>query len=420
VPRHRFWRYENAALAILSLAFSLVFFDRMSVTYLLPFAAPELGLTNTQIGLMNSVLAMAWAVSGYAVSSYADRHRKRKPLLALTVACFALCTILQGAVGGFLSLLVVRAMMGFAEGPVLPITQSVMAQESSPHRRGFNMGVLQNGVSSIFGAIMGPPLMVTLAEAFGWRNALFAAGAPGLLVAWLVWRYLRDPDRYPHTSNNDVAFQSAGRLGIRELLSYRNVRVTMLGACGLATWSLVLMVFTPLYLVQQRGLSPQGMSAVMSALGVAIFAGGFVVPMLSDRFGRKPVVVLFSLIAVLAPLAVAHLDVPLAVLAAVAFVTYLGVGCFPLLMATIPSESLPAGTLATAMGLIMGVAEVVGGVIGPTAAGLLGDRVQPSAPFYLSAGGALLAGVVSLALQETAPAALQRRRIVRSAYLPPA
>jgi MFS family permease len=318
----------------------------------------------------------------------------------LTVACFALCTILQGAVGGFLSLLVVRAMMGFAEGPVLPITQSVMAQESSPHRRGFNMGVLQNGVSSIFGAIMGPPLMVTLAEAFGWRNALFAAGAPGLLVAWLVWRYLRDPDRYPHTSSN--------------------VRVTMLGACGLATWSLVLMVFTPLYLVQQRGLSPQGMSAVMSALGVAIFAGGFVVPMLSDRFGRKPVVVLFSLIAVLAPLAVAHLDVPLAVLAAVAFVTYLGVGCFPLLMATIPSESLPAGTLATAMGLIMGVAEVVGGVIGPTAAGLLGDRVQPSAPFYLSAGGALLAGVVSLALQETAPAALQRRRIVRSAYLPPA
>lgn len=418
---HRLWRYENAALAILSMAFSLVFFDRMSITFLLPFVAPELGLNNTQIGLMNSVLALAWAISGYAVGAYADRYRKRKPVLALMVVCFSLCTILSGAVGGFLSLLVVRAVMGFAEGPVLPITQSVMAQESSPHRRGFNMGVLQNGISSIFGAIMGPLLMVALAEAFGWRQALFVAGAPGLLVAWLVWRYLRDPDRNSLNPDDIAATaQPNVQLGMRALLGYSNVRITMLGACGLATWSLVLMVFTPLYLVQQRGLSPQAMSGIMSALGVAILIGGFVVPMLSDRFGRKPVVVIFSLMATLAPLVIAHLQAPVAVLAAAAFVTYLGVGCFPLMMATIPCETLPAGTLATALGLIMGVAEIVGGVVAPTVAGLLGDHVGASAPFYLSAGGALLTGLVCLALRETAPMVLQRRRMASMASHRPA
>ena len=118
---HRLWRYENGALAILSLAFSLVFFDRMSITFLLPFVVPELGLSNTQIGLMNSVLALAWAASGYLVGAYADRQRQRKTVLVLTVLGFSVCTILSGAVAGFFSLLLVRLVMGFAEGPVLPM-----------------------------------------------------------------------------------------------------------------------------------------------------------------------------------------------------------------------------------------------------------------------------------------------------------
>jgi len=86
-----------------------------------------------------------------------------------------------------------------------------------------------------------------------------------------------------------------------------------------------------------------------------------------------------------------------------------GVGCFPLLMATVPAETVPAGNLARALGLIMGVAEVVGGVIAPTVAGMLGDAVSPAAPFYLCAGGALLAALACLGLIETAPAVLRRR-----------
>ena len=406
----RFWTYENAALAILSLAFSLVFFDRMSIMFLLPYVVPELKLNNTQIGLMNSVLSLAWAASGFVLGSYADRFRQRKTVLVLTIIAFSVCTILSGAVTGMVSLLAVRAVMGFAEGPVLPITQSVMAQESSPERRGFNMGLLQNGVSSIVGAIMGPPLMVALAEAFGWRHALFVAGVPGLLIAALVWAFLRDPDREaPAHAVAGHALVQGVQLGVRQLLGYRNVCIAMLGASALGTWTLVLMVFTPLYLVQQRGLSPTAMSGVMSAFGVAVLAGGLLVPALSDRFGRKPVIVLFCLLAVWAPMVVVHLHAPLPVLAAAAFFSYLGVGCFPLLMATVPAETVPAGNLARALGLIMGVAEVVGGVIAPTVAGMLGDAVSPAAPFYLCAGGALLAALACLGLIETAPAVLRRR-----------
>jgi len=54
------------------------------------------------------------------------------------------------------------------------------------------------------------------------------------------------------------------------------------------------------------------------------------------------------------------------------------------------------------------VAEVVGGVIAPTVAGMLGDALSPAAPFFLCAGGALLAGMACFGLIETAPAVLKR------------
>jgi MFS family permease len=161
--------------------------------------------------------------------------------------------------------------------------------------------------------------------------------------------------------------------------------------------------------VQQRGLSPQAMGGVMSAFGFAVLIGGILVPALSDRFGRKPVMVVFSALSVLAPLAVIGLQASPALLAAAVFASYLGVGCFPLLMATVPAESVPAGNLARTLGLIMGVAEVVGGVIAPTVAGMLADRLSPAAPFYLCAAAAAVAALLCLALDETAPA-VQRRR----------
>lgn len=407
----RLWRYENAALALLSLAFCLVFFDRMSLTFLLPYVVREIKLSNTEVGLMSSVLSLTWAASGFLLGSYADRHRQRKAVLVIAVIGFSLCTMLSGVVTGIASLLIVRAIMGLAEGPVLPITQSVMAQASSPGRRGFNMGVLQNGVSSIVGAILGPPLLVALAEAYGWRQALLVAGVPGLLIAGLVWVFLRDPDRAPLVASTPTQSEGAApavQLGTRQLLGYRNVVVCMVGASALGTWTLVMMAFTPLYLVQQRGMSPQAMGGIMSAFGLAVLVGGILVPALSDRFGRRPVTVLFCLLSVLAPLVVTSLQAPLPVFAAAVFVSYLGVGCFPLLMATVPAETVPAGNLARALGLIMGVAEVVGGVIAPAVAGMLGDALSPAMPFYLCAGGAVVAGLACLGLVETSPTVLQR------------
>lgn len=402
MKQDRFLRYENGVLAMLGLTFGLVYFDRMAITFLMPFIAPELQLSNTQIGMATSVLALTWALSGYLLGAYSDRTSNRKGILVLLVVAFSVCTILTGAVTSFLTLLIVRAVMGFAEGPILPISQSIMAQVSSPSRRGFNMGALQSVSGALLSMILGPVITVTLASAFGWRNAMYIVGVPGLIMAAILWRYLRRPESPP------VPAQHAGEVGgsrltLKDLLGYRNIWLSVMIGSGILGWLFTLLSFAPLYLVQVRRLTPEQMGLVMAAMGSGSLVWGIVVPVLSDRFGRKPAAVVFCLLSTIAPLFIVHLPVAAPMLALVLALGFVGAGCLPVVLATIPSETVPAGYVATALGLVMGISEVIGGVIAPTLAGVAADAAGLALPFYVSAGCAVVAGVLSLALIETAP-----------------
>lgn len=395
-----FCRYENGVMAMLGLTFGLVFFDRMAVTYLLPFIIKDIPLTGTQIGLLSASLALTWAISGYLAGAHSDRSGRRKEILVLTVFGFAVCTILSGFATSVMTLLIIRAIMGLVEGPVLPIAQSIMAEESSNERRGFNMGVLQNVAFSLLALMAGPPVMIAFASFFGWRTSLYIVGIPGLLMALVLWRYLRSHKR----TVTSTAYQPLkNRMSLSALLRYRNISLCLLIACGLVSCVMIMMTFTPLFLVNTKALTPGQMGEVMAMFGLGSFVWGFVVPMLSDRFGRKYVIAFFSLIMTIPPLAIAHFNGSFSILALLVFLTFVGPGCIPLAMAIVPSETIPPNMVGTALGLIMGVSEVVGGVIATTAAGLASDAFGAQLPFYISAAGAFGALVLSLFLIETAP-----------------
>jgi MFS family permease len=410
-----FWRYENGLLAMMCMTFGFVFFDRMAIVFMFPYIVKDIALTNTQMGMLTSMLSLMWAVSGYMIGAYADRRGNRKTILVAMVAVFSICSFLSGMATSFLLLLLFRGVMGLAEGPVLPIAQSMMAEESSPARRGFNMGLLQNGAGSLMSLLLGPIIVVALAEAFTWRVAFFISGIPGLIIAALLWRFVRKSQAGQVGREAPAIARPKSAMTLGQLLAYRNIVLCVLISCAFLTWFIVLVTFAPIYLVKQRGLSPESMSTVMAALGMAAVIWGFVAPALSDRLGRRPIVVFFCLVSILAPLSIIHVHGSATVMACAIFFTYAGAGCLPLVMATIPSETIPSRYVATALGLIMGAGEVIGGVISPVLAGMAADRFGAEAPFWMSAGGAALATALALGLVETAPAALERRKRIASA-----
>lgn len=392
--------YENRLMLMLFFTNGLLFFDRLAINFLTPFLNAEFKLSGTQIGALTASLAITWALSGIVVSRLVDRYERKKTVLVIAVIAFSACSMGSGLAAGFAGLLAMRCLMGIAEGPVLPIAQTLMIVEASPHRRGFSMGVIQAVAAGVFGSVLGPAIIIPLAEAHGWRTAFFLAGAPGLLMALILMRYVREPSLeriarrlHPATGDADAAGSSA----------QRNIALCAVVACLFITTFYSVIVFAPAYLVEQRGFTPGEMGAFMVALGIAAVIGGALVPALSDRVGRKPALVASFLVSACAPLVVAWLDVGLPLSCVAIFLAWLGMGAMPVMLATVPAESVHGSVSNRAIGLVIGVSEVIGGCLSPVLSGLASDLLGRTAPFAIGATAAAAAALVGCFLVETAP-----------------
>jgi len=405
-------KYETRLIWVLGITFGFVFFDRNAVNFLMPFIASDLHFTNQQIGFVVSALSFTWAIGGFLGGLYADRSAHRKTLLLSTVIAFSLCSFLSGLAGSFLMLFLSRLLMGLAEGPILPVSQSLVAFESAAGRRGFNMGVMQNFGSNLLGSFAAPLALVAIARAYHWPAAFFVAGIPGLIMAMLIARYVKEPQ--VHAIGSFSRTDRAG-MGPLAMLRHRNIWLCILMAIFMVAWMVLGWAFLPLLYVKVKGYSPTQMSWLMSVLGLSAAFFSFVVPGLSDRLGRRPVVIVFNLVGLLVPLAALYYDGSAYVLAVLVFVGWSASGTFPLFMGTIPSETIPARYVATALGLVMGTGEVLGGVAGPSVAGWAADHYGQGVPMLMQAGCAVMGTLLALFLTETAPAPLARRAALAAA-----
>jgi len=386
--------YENGIVLLMALTFGCLFFDRLALNFLMPYVAKDLNLNNTQIGLLAGALSLAWAFSSFFSTAWAESNNKKKTVFILAVFVFSVCSFGSGLATSFITLLLARLVMGFAEGPVIPLAQNFVERESSPHRLGTNAGILQGVGSALFGSILAPVLLVQIAENIGWRNAFFVAGAPGLLLGLLAWKFVKK------STAESVQTTEKSALNISELLQYNNVKWGIGVACCIFGWWFATLPFISNYFVSSQGMTPDEMGKTMGLLGVAGLVSSILVPALSDRIGRKKVLIVFSFVGVLYPFMVYFLAGSALHLPAM-FFTYFLMGAIPLAAAVVPSEAVPEHLKTKAIGLISAIGEIVGGVIVPAIAGVLSDKLDPSAFLWVSAVLAILALFFVSKLTET-------------------
>lgn len=391
--------YENRLLAVLFLGFGFVFFDRLALSFLFPFVAEDLDLNNSHLGMLSSVLALMWALSGITLGAYADKKESKKYILVISVIGFTICSALSGMVTSFISLLFFRALMGIAEGPVLPISQSLLVAASTPKRRGLNVGLVNASAPGLIGAVLAPPILIWLATEYGWRSAFYATIIPGLIIAALMLLVVRN--KHAH-ADFDTGHSLGNKGDIKSLLKNKNVVLCILIACFYISWFITIVSFTPTFLMQVKGFSPDTMGGIMTSLGFAWMIWGLVISSLSDRFGRKSTLIFFTIIATCCPFVLLYVDNADLMLPLI-FLTYTGLGCFALFMVAIPAETVPASQVATALGLIMGVGEIVGGFVTPVVAGFAADAYGLEIVMWIAAAGSIVALLLSFMLTETAP-----------------
>jgi MFS family permease len=404
-------RYENRLLAILFFTWGTVFLDRMAQLYLAPYMIPDLHMTNEQVGFLASVVALTWAVSTVVFGAVSDRFGRRTVLIPAVFA-FSLLSWLSGLVQTYEQMLVVRGLLGLAEGPCFSVIMATMEESSTPSRRGRNVGVVISA-ASLIGAAVAPVLTTQVAAYYGWRWAFFVAGIPGFILGILILLYVKESKG-----------QGAGELlhaqrpsGIGDyfnVLRYRNMLLCCVAGAANLTWLFLLSVFGPLYITQIAHQAPTTAGFLLGATGFGSFFAGIIFPALSDRTGRKPMLMFMAASSAIIPLAllVPSLYDQLWLLAAIMFVFNMGQGVTALALVLVPTETVPPRLAATAIGLATMVAEVVGATVAPAIGGTLAVSYGLGLTLVLAAGGMAAVFVVALFLKETVvrqPAYLRAR-----------
>jgi MFS family permease len=398
--------YQILLIGLLSLNFGIVFFDRNALSFLMPIVQPELSLSNFEVGLIGSAMALTWATAGVTIGVLADRLGARKMFLIAATVGYSLCSIFSGWAATFVLLLAARMLMGAAEGSIAPISQVLTNAAVPEHRRGLAMGAMQTLGAALLGSTLAPLIINDLAQDYGWRSTLYIAGIPGLVTAALLWLVVKEPAKPP-------AGPAREKVRLLDVIAQRNVIVCTGMAILLVSYMLITWSFMPLILAQDRGLPDQALY-VMAVLGVSAAAFGLIAPAISDRIGRKPVLIVTPAFGVILPLAALFAPANAWLIAGAFFVGWALAGTFAMFMATVPSESVPRTHIALAMGFVMGMGELVGGSLGPVLSGLAADAYGREVFMWILMALCLAAAVTAFGLKETAPAAVARRQAAQA------
>ena len=184
---------HRITLTLLMLAYTLSMCDRMILSILFPDIKAEFGLTDTQLGLLGGIsFALFYATMGLPIARLSDQY-SRKRIIITSLVVFSLMTAFSGLAAGFISLLILRIGVGIGEAGVNPASHSIIADYFPPQRRAFAMAILMLGGS--LGMMLGFVGGGFIAEAYNWRIALVSVGVPGLFLAVVMARSLREPAR---------------------------------------------------------------------------------------------------------------------------------------------------------------------------------------------------------------------------------
>lgn len=392
--------YEWKAVTLLALGFGLVGLDRFMIIPMFPALVRDLGLNYQDLGHITGALSITWGLSAILMGRIADKIGPRK-VVAGALVVFSLLAGFHGLAAGIGSLVLIRALMGVFEGAYTPAAIVATLEASAPQRQGRNLGI-QQAAMPLFGLAIAPILITQLLQVVEWRTIFFFLAVPGLVLAFLLLRVIRDPA--PSQLKVHTSVESTGTGSWREVFRYRNIPLNIVGMFCWLTCLIVTSAMLPSYLIDYLHLELPQMGFVLSAIGFGAALGTVVMPAISDRLGRKPVMI-FSVLGamVFLGLLINVGAVPTLLFGALFGTCFFNFSMICLTVGPLSAESVPPQLMTTASGMVVGIGEVFGGGVAPIIAGYVAQNLGIQYILYLAMSGLMLGFFVILALKETAP-----------------
>ena len=362
-------------LLFLTLINVLNYIDRQLLPYFANWIVPELGLSNTQFGLLSGLIFIFfYAIFGVFMGAVADRMNRTR-LISYGLGFWSALTALSGAARGFLSLAVPRLLIGIGESILTPAAMSILGDRFPQRWRGVALGVFGMGPAIGIGASL--LIVAYLEPIFGWRGCFYLVGSIGVIMA--LGMFFLDETPRADSFRKDSARLSFGLIfkTLRQELSRSpSLVLTMIGSMF---YMLVLGAsgFDMLWFVQERGFDKNEIAGLISWFAIA---GGVIGNLVggygSDIFIRKTGVgrsyFLALVLLVLSPLNLAYrmVDPQSMVFMAGIFTVFFQMGCFygPVFgtiqdLVSPENRGVITGLMVMMLQLAAGVSMFIAGVI---------------------------------------------------------
>ena len=216
-------RYRTYVLSALTIIYIMNFVDRGLLAVVGPDLIPELGISDTQFGLLTGFgFALLYTIVGIPLARYADGAH-RVWIMTVCVALWSLMTALCGlateitigsiTIGAFWILLMCRVGVGIGEAGCTPPANSLIADYFAPRDRSQALGVYAMGVTlgTMFANLIGG----WVTDTYDWRTAFFVVGLPGLMIAVIFKLTVKEP---PRGYTDPVAKGSKEKVELREAI----------------------------------------------------------------------------------------------------------------------------------------------------------------------------------------------------------
>jgi MFS family permease len=275
-------RDRRAILALLTGLNFLNYIDRAVVAAVVKPMKEALELSNFEAGLLNSAFLIGYFATSPLFGARADRG-PRRGIIAFGVVIWSLATVGSGLATGFWSLLVARIVVGVGEASYAVLAPTIIDDLTPPDRKGKALAVFYLAIP--LGYAMGYILGGVVSKHWGWREAFFVSGGPGVVLALSCLLIVEPPRKLVEAKAKLVD-------GLRVLASLPLFRRTVLGYCAYTAAIGAFSYWAPNFLLERfpRELDEQTANTYFGlVLIVAGAIGTFVGGQWADRaLGKLP------------------------------------------------------------------------------------------------------------------------------------
>jgi predicted MFS family arabinose efflux permease len=362
------------------IVFAINFMDRQILAILVEPIKHDLGLSDTQVGLLYGLaFAVLYTTAGIPIARYADRGNRAR-IINGSLVLFSLMSAACGLATTYWQLLLARIGVAIGEGGTGPPSQSIISDIYPVGQRSTALAIFSLGPH--IGLILGFLLGGWVAQLWGWRAAFLVAGLAGLLFASVSFRHLNDPSasraELPKRAQPPVL-----RSTLAVAFRCSSMRQIFFGASLFSIAVYALVAWLPSLLIRTHEMSIGAAGSVLAlVLGLLGGAGTLAGGMSADHLGRRDAAWRLRIIAivllVMAPAwALVCFETRTAVMLVFLVLSGALLGFYLGPTFAMVQSLVEPGMRATAAALLILCSNVVGLGFGPIAVGALSDALSP-------------------------------------------